>query len=65
MSDETPCYIGINKEGKCRAAAVDNPEHAKDVAKTVADWIKHGLTVERVTVEEARKRLAAGFDGSA
>lgn len=61
MSDDTPCYIGINKEGKCRAAAVDNPEHVKDTAKTVADWIKHGMTVERVTVAEARRRLADSF----
>lgn len=59
MPDDTPCYIGINAKGECRAAAVDTPEHTKDTAKTVAGWIKHGMTVERVTVEEARKRLQA------
>jgi hypothetical protein len=58
VSDITPCYIGINKEGSCRAACVDEPAAAKQTARTVADWIKRGLTVERVTVAEARKRLS-------
>ena len=65
MSDETPCYIGINAKGQCRAACVDDNDASqarrKDTAKTIAEWIKSGLTIERVTVEEARKRLAEGF----
>lgn len=61
VSDETPCYIGVNKDGRCRAAAVDRndrPDHAKEMAKTLSRWIKDGMTVERTTVEVARKRLA-------
>jgi hypothetical protein len=59
MSDMTPCYIGINKAGECRAACVDDPEFSADTAQTVAEWIKRGMIVERVTVGEARERLSA------
>ena len=48
-------YRGICKHGKVRLMTVDKPEYAKDVAKDIADCIRHGLTVDRVTVEEARK----------
>ncbi len=61
MSDSTPCYIGVNKDGRCRAACVDTPEHTKDTAKTIAGWIKGGFTVERVTVAVARERLSGGL----
>ena len=57
MSEATHAYIGINKDGKCRAAVVDNPDHAKDTRKSVQEFMKSGLTIERVTIEEARKRL--------
>lgn len=36
------------------AWCVDDPQHKKDTAKTVADWIKRGATVERVTTDVAR-----------
>lgn len=54
MSD---CYVGIKACGCAVAAAVDNPEHFKDTAKTVAAWIRDGLTVERKPVEWVRENL--------
>lgn len=30
------------------AVCVDDPAHKKDTAKTIADWIKRGGTIERV-----------------
>mgnify|MGYP006935480711 CR=1 FL=1 len=36
------------------AWCVDSPTHKKDTAKTIADWIRRGATVERVTTEAAR-----------
>jgi hypothetical protein len=61
VSDSTPYYIGINKEGKCRAAISDDPEHDKDrkreTAKEIGAWIRRGMTIERVTAAEARRRL--------
>lgn len=60
MSAAAPCYIGVNTEGYTMAACVDTPDFKKETTKTLADWIKRGLTVARVTVAEARKRLSEG-----
>lgn len=57
MTDNTYAYVGIKDCGCIVAAAVDVKAHSKDVAKSVADFIKDGLKVERVTVEEAREKL--------
>ena len=57
MSD-IMCYIGIKKCGCVVAACVDNPEHKKDIAKNISDWVKDGLTIERISVEDARNRLS-------
>jgi len=58
MSDETPCYIGrIPACGCVVAVVVDEPEHAKSTAKDVAGFIRDGLAVERMTVDEARAAL--------
>lgn len=61
MSD---CYIGRKKCG-CAVAAIvidaDNESLAggwrKHVAKTVAEWIRDGLLIERVTAEAVRGGL--------
>ena len=50
-------YIGTKKCGCVVAAVVDNPDHAKDVAKDVAGFIRKGLSIERVSIEKARVRL--------
>jgi hypothetical protein len=36
------------------AWCADDPKYKKDTAKTVADWIKRGATIERVTIEAAK-----------
>jgi hypothetical protein len=55
VSEQHFSYRGICKHGKVRVMVVDCPEMKKEAAKTVADCIRRGLTVDRVTVEEARK----------
>ena len=40
-------------KGYC-AITADMPEFAKDTAKDVAEWIRQGATVERVTDEAAK-----------
>lgn len=54
MNDEerkkTPAYIARCKCGTIIMATVDRPEYAEDVANDVADCIRRGFAVERVTV---------------
>lgn len=53
MSEMT--YIATCPEcGRIIAAAVDAPEMRGEVAKEVADWIRRGFPVSRMTCEEAR-----------
>ncbi|MCA0455627.1 MAG: hypothetical protein LCI00_16750 [Chloroflexi bacterium] len=46
-------YIGRKWCGCVVCMIVDRPQYLKDTAKEVSSWIKWGLTVERVTPEEA------------
>lgn len=49
------CYIGRKKHCGCIvAASVDTDEHTHDVAEDVAEFIRSGLTVERVSLETFR-----------
>ncbi len=57
MSKHEHAYIGIKKCGCVVAAMADLPDHANDVAREVASFIKSGLTIERVSCEEVRVRL--------
>jgi hypothetical protein len=50
-------YIGINENGLARAIVYDDPKWKKDTAKTIAEWIKMGRTIERLPVAEACDRL--------
>jgi hypothetical protein len=43
--------------GTAVAATVDSPDMQKDNAKYIADWIREGLTIERVPVEWIRQHL--------
>jgi hypothetical protein len=64
MSDEqTPCYIGVS-QAPCHhavAAIVDDsaerPAWKREVARTVAEWVRDGLSVERSTVGAVRAGL--------
>lgn len=51
-------YIGVRKaDGSIRAVCCDDEGEEKDTAKMVADWVKRGLNVERVTRDEYSKRI--------
>ena len=56
MSD-TMAYIGRKKCGCYVAATVDDPNDPKETAKSVADFVKSGLTIERVTAQFVRDNL--------
>jgi hypothetical protein len=51
------CYIGRKSCGCVVAAVVDNPDRKKDVARSVAGFIKEGLTIEHVTCDYFRKNF--------
>lgn len=62
------CYIGRCKCGNIVAATVIDldgltPErqasHMKDVRKDVADFMREGLSIEQMDVEEVRKSFAS------
>lgn len=50
-------YIGINADGLARAICHDDPQYKRDTAKTVAEWIRMGRTIERLPVDDACARL--------
>lgn len=45
-------YIGTKQCGCTVAAFVDKPEYKNDIAKEVSRWIREGLIVTRVNVED-------------
>lgn len=52
---EAMAYVGSEPECGCVTfLIVDNPEHAKDTAREVARMMRAGLTINRMTVEDAR-----------
>lgn len=58
MSDtDTHSYIGRAPCGCVRAATVDLASDPKGVARDVADFIKDGLTIERVPHQYVRDNL--------
>jgi len=46
------CYVGTLACGCSPAACVDEPKYQKDTAKSVADMIGSGMTVERVFIAD-------------
>lgn len=52
-------YLGINRDGFAVAAVVDDPKFRNDTARTVGQWIRDGLAVERFPSGEGWKRLKA------
>ena len=53
-------YVGVAPCGCILGAAVDNPEHGKDVRKFVQDFMRDGFTIERRTNEEVRQQFCTG-----
>lgn len=66
MTDEHMAYVGFCPD--CEAmvcAVVDNPEHRRGrdgSARTVADWMREGMRIERVTCQFVRESLAPCLD---
>ena len=56
---EHECYVAFKSCGCAVAACVDNPEHSRDTARTVADYVRSGLRVERRTCEWVRSNMRA------
>ena len=54
MSDTTPCYIGRAACGCVRLAIVDEPFSQESTHRELSKAARHGLTIELVTVDEAR-----------
>ena len=50
LRKKTPAYIALCKCGAIVMATVDKPEYAGNVANDVADCIRRGFKIERVTV---------------
>jgi hypothetical protein len=50
-------YIGVRADGKIRAMCCDDDGEENETAKYIANWIRRGLKVERVSDAEYRKRM--------
>ena len=56
--DEHMSYIGRCKGcGRVVCAVIDNPDHAKRVAKEVAKFIRYNLIIERVESAYVRENF--------
>lgn len=55
-------YLGINEKGDAVAIVIDDPRFKKDTARTIAQWIKDGRTVERHEHHAACARLKADWE---
>lgn len=53
---ESMTYIGRNQCGCVGLLVVDNPEHARDVAKEIGRAIRQGMSVERVKTGWVRSK---------
>lgn len=59
-------YVGIRKsDGAMRAMCCDDEGCEEQTAEIVSDWIKRGLTVERLSDADYRARLANKLNPSA
>jgi len=51
------CYVGIKSCGCMVAWVYDSKEHPKDVAKSVAKFIRDGYRVESANTDDIRSKL--------
>ena len=63
-SDIQFAYVGRKACGCMVAATLDDPTWPKRMATDVADFIKDGLTIERVSIETVRDQLRSCKCGS-
>jgi hypothetical protein len=57
ITQPTHDYVGRDEHGCLIALIADIPELKRETAKEVASWIREGLTVTRVTMEDVRHIL--------
>jgi hypothetical protein len=50
-------YAGLKDCGCLVAVVVDEPSFKREVGEAVSEWIREGLTILPMTVEEANQRL--------
>jgi hypothetical protein len=53
-SGATPCFIAYCECGGWIAVSVDEPDHIKENAEEVANWIRAGFRLEKCTVADVR-----------
>ncbi len=51
------CYVAFKACGCAVAACVIVPQHRKDTARSVSEWIRDGLRIETRSVEWVRANL--------
>lgn len=56
MKGELSAYVGI-KDGTVRAVVIDDPSDTELTSEMLADWVKMGRTVERMTLDAAIIRM--------
>ena len=59
MNTEPMAYVAADPDqpGAAWACRVDDPKHAKDTAKAVAEWIREGANIMRVDIDTAREMM--------
>jgi len=57
MPDEVMAYAARFPGMPGYGAVVVDDEHKRDTAKSVADFLRRGATVERVTIDAAREGM--------
>jgi len=55
MPEQVYAFVGRCEHGKVRAISVDLPGDKRLVDRDTIEFARAGLTVQRVTIEEARK----------
>lgn len=55
LTPATHAYVGRAPCGCVQLLMVDMPDFRKDTAKSVAEAIREGLSIERITIEESRR----------
>lgn len=56
MSEATHCYIGTTECGCNVCVVVDYPAHKKDTSKSVARFLRDGLTISRHSIDDFRTK---------
>ena len=59
MTHEPMAYVAADPEqpGAAWACCLDRPEHAKDTAEALSDWVLRGANIMRVDINTAREMM--------